>query len=167
MFCLANIHGYFSHIYILFIIIESLVALEANDRSRVVAIVTTYFDLEGDITDATMLRLAELLLMEDTETALSELEELSKGSDISPRTRMFLAHVASELGGAELAFESFQESGINDILTGVWHPMHRAILQLPAFKTCVRDSGLYDYWRESGNWADLCRPVGDDDFVCD
>jgi hypothetical protein len=30
----------------------------------------------------------------------------------------------------------------------------------------MRDTGLVDYWRASG-WADLCRPVRADDFVCD
>jgi adenylate cyclase len=151
----------------LFIVIELLAAFENNDRPRAVAIINTHYNLEGDYPDATMLRLAELLLMENTEAALSELKELSKGSDISPITRIFLAHVASELGGAELAFESLLESRNDDVLTAFWHPIHRDIRQLPAFKTYVRDIGLYDYWRASGNWGDFCHPVGDDDFECD
>ncbi len=150
-----------------FIIIEFLVALEVNDKSRAASVIAAYYNMEGDYPDATMLRLADLLLMEDTEAALSELKELSKGSDISPVTRMYLAHVASELGDPELAFESFPESGSDNVSLAIFHPIHRGIRQLPAFKTYVRDIGLYDYWRESGNWADLCRPVGDDDFVCD
>jgi adenylate cyclase len=151
----------------LFIAIEFLVALEVNDRPRSAAIITTYFNLEGDHPDATMLRLAELLLMEDTEAALSELKELSKGSEISPITRIFLAHVASELGGVELAFENIRDSRDDNLLIAFWHPIHRAIRQLPAFKTYVRDIGLYDYWSASGEWGDFCRPVGDGDFVCD
>jgi adenylate cyclase len=149
------------------IIIEFLVALEVNDRSRATAVIAAYYNLEGDDPDANMLRLAELLLMENIEAALSELKELSEGSDISPTTRMFLAHVASELGGVESAFENLRESRDEDVLTAIFHPIHRAIRQLPAFKTYVREIGLYDYWRNTGEWGDFCRPVGEDDFECD
>jgi len=148
-----------------YVLMEFLVALEADDRPRAAAIIITYYNLEGDDPDATMLRLAELLLMEDTEAALSELKEMSKDPDISPFTRMFLGHSASGLGDAEFAFEKFRESGIDE--SAVWHPIHRAIRQLPAFKAYVRDSGLYDYWRASGKWGDFCHPVGEDDFECD
>ena len=34
------------------------------------------------------------------------------------------------------------------------------------FKPLVQDIGLVDYWRERG-WGDYCRPLGDDDFVCE
>ena len=82
-----------------------------------------------------------------------------------------MAAIASELGSVELAFESIleaSESGTNDAPSyAVWHPMYRAIRQLPAFKTYIHDIGLYYYWRESGKWPDLCRPAGDDDFVCE
>jgi hypothetical protein len=36
----------------------------------------------------------------------------------------------------------------------------------PRFKQILRDMGLVDYWRQSGKWADFCRPVGEDDFEC-
>ncbi len=36
----------------------------------------------------------------------------------------------------------------------------------PRFKEIVRDVGLVDYWRASGNWGDYCKPVGNDDFEC-
>jgi tetratricopeptide (TPR) repeat protein len=150
-----------------FVVMEFLLALENNDRPRAAAIVTDYYKLDGDYPDAAMLRLGELLLMEDKEAALSELRKLSKESGISPITRLFLAHVASVLGDAELAFENFLESEHYALLTAVWHSIHRNMRQLPAFKACMRDTGLYDYWRTSGEWPDLCHPVGDDDFECD
>ncbi len=94
-----------------YVLTEWLVALENNDKPRAANIITKYHNLEGDHPDATMLRLAELLLIEDTEAALSKLKELSKGSHISPFTRRALAHVASALGDAEWAFESILEKG--------------------------------------------------------
>jgi TolB-like protein/class 3 adenylate cyclase/predicted Zn-dependent protease len=150
----------------LFVAMEILVALENNDRPQAAAIIASYYNLEGDYPDATMLRLAELLLMEDKKAALAELETLSKESGIPPITKLYLAHVASVLGDAELAFEKLLESEHIVLLSAVWHPIHRAIWLLPAFKTYVRDVGIYDYWRTSGEWPDLCRPVGDDDFEC-
>ncbi|MEO6080496.1 MAG: hypothetical protein ABIQ86_12040 [Steroidobacteraceae bacterium] len=36
----------------------------------------------------------------------------------------------------------------------------------PRFKEIVRDVGLVDYWRTSGNWGDFCKPVGTADFEC-
>jgi TolB-like protein/class 3 adenylate cyclase len=151
----------------LFTVIEFLVAIEVHDRSKAADIINSYYKLEGDDPDATILKLAELLLINDKEIALSELKELSKRSDISPVARSYLAHVASELGGAELALESLRKSELNDASAAIFHPIHSSVRQLPAFKTYVREIGLYDYWRKSGNWGDFCRPVGDDDFVCD
>jgi hypothetical protein len=34
----------------------------------------------------------------------------------------------------------------------------------PRFKDIVRDVGLVEYWRKSGNWGNFARPLGDDDF---
>lgn len=151
----------------LFILIKFLVLLEKNDRIEAANIITTFYSLEGDYPDACMLKLAELLLKEDTETTLPELEEISKTTDLSPRAKMFLAHVASELGGVELAFKSLRDSGFYDVLRSLWHPTNRAIRQLPAFKAYVREIGLYDYWRTTGEWGDFCRPIGEGDFDCE
>ena len=35
-----------------------------------------------------------------------------------------------------------------------------------AFKTYMRDSGVYDYWRQRG-FPPQCRPLGDNDFECE
>ena len=150
-----------------FDVVEVLAAFENNDRTRAADVINRRFNLEGDYPDATMLRLAETLLIKNTKAALSELKILSKGSNISPVTRMHLAHIASELGDPELAFENLMESGAADTLAAIFDPTHKAIRQLPAFKAYVRNIGLYDYWRNTGEWGDFCRPVGNDDFVCD
>jgi adenylate cyclase len=36
----------------------------------------------------------------------------------------------------------------------------------PRFKEIVRELGLVDFWRKSGNWGDFARPLGPDDFEC-
>lgn len=48
----------------------------------------------------------------------------------------------------------------------IWHPAYRAVRRLPAFKAFLTDLGLVALWRTTGKWADLCRPVGENDFVC-
>jgi hypothetical protein len=44
-----------------------------------------------------------------------------------------------------------------------WPPLRRA-RQTPGFKQLLRELGIYDYWRKSGNWGDFARPRGGDDF---
>jgi hypothetical protein len=36
----------------------------------------------------------------------------------------------------------------------------------PRFKELMREVGLPDFWRQSGNWPDFCAPVAKDDFEC-
>ncbi len=47
---------------------------------------------------------------------------------------------------------------------GIWAGGLRAIRRTAAFKEIVRDLGLADYWRRSGDWGHFARPMGDDDF---
>jgi len=46
----------------------------------------------------------------------------------------------------------------------LWWPSLKGARQTPTWKQLMRDLGMYDYWRQSGNWGDFARPVGDDDF---
>ena len=46
----------------------------------------------------------------------------------------------------------------------LWLPELAQMRQDPRFKEILRELGLVDYWRASGCWGDLVRPLGDDDF---
>jgi len=48
----------------------------------------------------------------------------------------------------------------------IWQPRFRKVRRLPGFKELLKKLGLVDYWRETDNWGDFCRPLGDDDFEC-
>ena len=50
------------------------------------------------------------------------------------------------------------------LVYGFWRPSESGLRKSPAFKQLVRDLGLYEYWRTTGNWGDFVRPLGDDDF---
>lgn len=46
-----------------------------------------------------------------------------------------------------------------------WLTSPTGFRKLPGFKSLVRKMGVADFWREYG-WADLCQPLGSDDFEC-
>src|SRR5262245_19771353 len=48
----------------------------------------------------------------------------------------------------------------------LWFPENAPLRKTGPFKAYVRACGMVDYWRARG-WPDLCRPVSEDDFVCD
>ena len=69
-------------------------------------------------------------------------------------------------GDAELAAAALRRStefGLFPMYL-CWYPFLKEARQTDDFKQLVRELGFYDYWRESGNWGDFARPVGDDDF---
>ncbi len=80
---------------------------------------------------------------------------------------MILSWYAAKLGDVELAMGATRRCYID--MNGqhskpIWFPLMKQVRRTPAFKQLVRDLGLYDYWRASGQWGDFARPVGADDF---
>ena len=78
-----------------------------------------------------------------------------------------IALLAAYFGDPELALQLIGEEVryIPARVQVVWYPVMSEVRQLPGFKELVTDLNLVAYWRASG-WADLCRPLGDDDFEC-
>jgi adenylate cyclase len=80
---------------------------------------------------------------------------------------MFVAWYAARFGDDDLAAKALRRcfvdwAGIYPI--ALWYPCLARVRRTPDFKQLVRDLGLYDYWRSTGQWGDFARPVGDDDF---
>jgi adenylate cyclase len=99
---------------------------------------------------------------------LSELRRLYADDDMDSLKLSFISIWAAYFGDPELAIRAM-EKGVRLHSAGMsmsWWPVMKKVRQLPRFKEFVRDIGLTDYWKEYG-WPDLCRPMGDDDFVCD
>ncbi len=80
---------------------------------------------------------------------------------------MVLSWYAARFGDAPLAVAAMRRAYVDlkgAYMPPLWFPFLREARQLPAFKTLVRDLGIYDYWRRSGKWGEHARPVGDSDF---
>jgi TolB-like protein len=80
---------------------------------------------------------------------------------------MLLSWHAARFGDIELANAALRRCYIdmNGLhLKAIWFPFLRDVRKTSAFKELVRDLGLYDYWRASGQWGDFARPVGENDF---
>ncbi len=83
---------------------------------------------------------------------------------------MNLAAWAGYFGDPELALAATRRL---PLLAGsafnwtAWRPVLSEMRQLPGFRDMVRDWGLVDYWRATGEWGAFCRPVGETDFECD
>jgi TolB-like protein/tetratricopeptide (TPR) repeat protein len=79
--------------------------------------------------------------------------------------------VADALGDADLAL-----TALRSMLTGrskdpvayevLWIAPYSAMRTLPGFKAHMIETGLADYWRQTGDWGDVCKPISADDFEC-
>jgi DNA-binding winged helix-turn-helix (wHTH) protein/TolB-like protein/Flp pilus assembly protein TadD len=76
---------------------------------------------------------------------------------------------ANFFGDPELALSIYQgvPPGVQALLAfHLWSPDYSEMRKLPGFKDLVTELGLVDYWRETDNWSDFCRPIGPDEFMC-
>ena len=74
---------------------------------------------------------------------------------------------ADHFGDKALALAAMRRSFVElngTSINGLWRPGETGFHADPAFKQLVRDLGIYDYWRKTGNWGDFARSLGDDDF---
>ena len=112
---------------------------------------------------------AMLALMDDRLAALAELRRIFATTAVDiPLQRFVIASWAAHFDDAELALEALEDSlpKFIEIMSQWTQPLFRDVRRLPGFKKVLRETGLVDYWRSTGNWGEFCRPVGDDDFEC-
>ncbi len=85
--------------------------------------------------------------------------------------------LADALGEADLAAASMREdmAGRKGFKEGrmpygayfeLWLAPYSGLRSHPEFKKLLIDTGLAEYWRQTGKWGDACKPVGKDDFQC-
>lgn len=85
--------------------------------------------------------------------------------------------LADALGDADLAAaglrrymegqKGFKEGHMSyDSYFDFWTSPYSSLRAHPEFKKLLIETGLADYWRQTGKWGDGCKPVGADDFQC-
>lgn len=109
-------------------------------------------------------------LLDSPAAAIAELRRMHQDPAFDdPLTHMVIPIYASYFGDHDLALEAYQAGSKSGLFSPLlmWRPIHKEMRRFPGFKDLVRDLGLVDYWRASGNWGDFCRPISDDDFECE
>jgi TolB-like protein len=90
---------------------------------------------------------------------------------------VFQMETADALGDADLAVdalrrylesaEGFAEGRMHyATYWQFWTAPHSSLRSHPEFKKLLIQTGVADYWRQTGKWGDGCGPVGEDDFQC-
>ena len=108
------------------------------------------------------------VLMDRPEAAHAKLREAFEDPANRDATRQFkLAMWAAHFGDVDLSLSGVRRAFVEGKalpLNTIWLPMMAPVRKDPRFKDILRDLGLVDYWRETGDWGDFARPVGNDDF---
>lgn len=110
-----------------------------------------------------------LELLDQPESAIDEINHVLESPEQQAGLTYAVAALwASYFGAPEIALALHRTAAVRGygIPLTVWRPVFKDMRRLKGFKDYIRDLGIVDYWRESGNWGDFCRPVGDDDFEC-
>jgi TolB-like protein len=119
-------------------------------------------------------------VLDDREAMLAILREAAKDHAYGGNRDgiIFQMETADALGDADFAVDAlrrFLESaeGFDDgtmhhtTFWQFWTSPHSSLRAHPEFKRLLIQTGVADYWRQSGRWGDGCKPVGADDFQCE
>ena len=98
-------------------------------------------------------------------------------ADPGNRGNQEILFLADALGDADLAAAKLRQSmeGRQGFKEGhmpyldyftLWLAPYSGLRGHPEFKKLLIETGLVDYWRQTGKWGDGCKPVGTDDFEC-
>lgn len=144
-----------------------LTAMASRDRTEIDARIEELLgsDPYPDITIAMRERL------DDPGAALAELKRMLEMPEYQPAfQRNIVAIWAVYFGDPAITLDllrGFLVRQNNRALSFLlWRAVFRDVRKLPGFKGLLRDLGLVDYWRKTGDWGFFCRPVGGDDFEC-
>jgi TolB-like protein/tetratricopeptide (TPR) repeat protein len=104
------------------------------------------------------------------EAAGAAIREALKDPSNQDTTRLgVVGQFADHFGDRDVALAAFRRSMV-DLPTIdfslLWNPYETGLRTDPRFKDILRELGLVDYFRKSGNWGDFCKPVSEDDFKC-
>lgn len=104
-------------------------------------------------------------MLGDRQTMLARVRKVHEDTSHSSVSKL-----ADALGDADLALAALHKflggKSEFDPYRASWIAPYSGMRALPGFKDLMREVGLVDLWRQSGIWADACKPVGETDFEC-
>ena len=89
------------------------------------------------------------------------------GSEVDWAGRIALS--AAYLGDRDLALDALEVFGRTRNSASyqvLWFPLLGDVRKDPRFKRIVERIGFPELWRRTGQWPDVCRPIGEKDFEC-
>jgi len=108
---------------------------------------------------------------DDREAALASLRAAFTDSETQTANSMlWLSFFADHFGDTDLTLAALRRAYVDLGGTNIgmmWRPYRGAVRSDARFKDILREVGLVDYYRSSGNWGDYCQPLsGSEDFEC-
>jgi len=127
---------------------------------------TYYADPENHdrfvVSEEFMRTILELLESNDRDHAVNEARRLLADGTMSGIGMAIMRWVA--LQHQDMPLYQMLSDNFGNLGGYRWSRLPGAFRQTEAFKDAMREQGLVDYCRSTGNWGEFCRPLGNDDF---
>ncbi len=105
---------------------------------------------------------------DEPHTALALLRSAFDDPNYQHPTRLgIIGLYAAHFGDSEFAVAAMRRAHTfmgNLTANLIWYSVLGEARRTGEFKQLVKDIGVYNYWRASGQWGEFARPKGDDDF---
>lgn len=128
-------------------------------------IIISAFEEQQEIDLPEILQAARLWQQGNRDSALSLVEQYMRDESNAVFNRGVIGIIPVAMGEYQFVLDMVP---VVSAVSGQWMPIFSEGRKLPAFKEYLRQRGVVDYWRATGNWGDYCQPLeGTDDFECE
>ncbi len=139
-----------------------VLAMDSGDRAAMLKEIDTYRAFNEPVGSVLAAHRDNLQAAMPELAALLQDDRFNQG----PFVLTEVARLAGYLGSPDVALDALRRMpalGLSfETWAGfLWGNTLGEMRQTPGFKDFVRELGLVDYWRDTGNWGDFCKPVGD------
>jgi len=137
----------------------------SGDRDRAMEIARQYFPAAAQRIEAAAAGSPQASMsMEELRTWLTSQMGVG-GQGLAMEYATAEAALGNNAAAMRLIRLSMERPGGNLVFM-LWHPIFDDVRTMPEFVELIEEMGMVDAWRESGEWSDWCRPVGEDGVEC-